>query len=129
MIAYKYVVKRLNQYYPLINYGIDRKIRNCPRYQLGDTYNNPQDFNTIKTELGGGIGYHFFKMIKPMGYYKPSKNDDVIKRFEKHIYKITKKRISLTCLKCEVTEIIAENTQRIVAKKFIIIQEINNKWR
>lgn len=128
MIAYKFVIKRNNKYYPLLNFGIDGKfkIRNCPPYELGTVYDCPKDFNTLKLELGGGIGYHFFKTSNPNGYNKSNDHYGNIKiKFTKFLKTINKIPIELTCIKCYVNNIIAENENRIVANKFKILQEVN----
>lgn len=135
-IAYKFVVKRNDLYYSLLNYGVDsKKIRNCPRYVMGGEYNSPSDFATLPNELGAGKGYHFFKTAFPKGYnyateinYYPT-TDGQKERLEKFINKHVcfKNPIVLTCLKCEIEDIVAENDNRWVARRFKILEEVQQE--
>lgn len=127
MIAYKFVIKRNNKYYPLLNYGIDgfTSIRNCPRYEFGKIYNTPKDFHTYLNELGAGKGYHFFKISNPRGYNKLGDRGNIFikDKFEEFLNRRTQ-NIKITCIKCEIMDIVAETELRVVAKKFQILQEV-----
>ena len=118
----KYVIKRLNQYYPLINFGIDgRKFYNCPTYRLNKIYNNPIDF---KTPVKSGIGYYFFDEPFPITY----KTKTVKNWWEEYFKKIHNKDIKITVIKCKIWEY--EITKgcgyktKIIANKFKILEEI-----
>lgn len=125
MIAYKFVIKRLGQYYPLINFGIDGgKIKNCPRYKLGETYNNCKDFNTNND----GIGYHFWTEPNPKwnGKYKTIKD-----WWEDYFLNLHKRKINITILKCDVFNYSpyfkrGKNIEnRIIGTVFKVLEEIN----
>lgn len=123
MIAYKYVIKRLDQYYPLINYGIDRYPRNAPRYKLNETYNNPIDLKTTRE----GVGYHFFTEPLP----KCHGSNNVKNWWERFLKKRLKKDIKITILKCYVEDFQITKgggyEKRIIANKFKTLEELNDK--
>lgn len=124
MIAYKFVIKKKNKYYPLINYGIDRgrKIK-CPAYELNHFYNTPRDMST--GVINNGIGYHFFTKPSPewSGKYKTIKE-----WWENFLTKVNKKEISIIILKCKINNFIwTKRKGQIIANEFKILEEINLK--
>lgn len=135
MIVYKYVIKRLGQYYSLMNYGIDRQIKNCPRYKLGRIYTNPKDFETLsrpkykRTLLDHYFGYHFFKYPKSKGCDSLNLQrtiGNIYDDWSAFLKRKHKKDIKITILSCLVkkSNIIKENENRIVSKKFKVLGEL-----
>ena len=119
-IAYKWVVKKKNKYYSLMNYGIDNKLKRTVRpYHTGKTYSNFTDLNTLPRELGAGKGFHFWKNDKNIQYdyrnYIYAKKEN----WEKFI------NHKITCVKCRINNVVAKNNFRYVAQEFEIIEEIN----
>lgn len=123
IIAFKWTVKKdkNNKFFPLINYGIDgdRIIEVCKPYKLNTFYNQSKDLRVRKelTQYGFQIaGYHFWKSPINEFYNK------WIKYLKEHGRLFYQSKFSI--LKCKVWDIVKEDNLRIVAKKFIPMEEI-----
>ena len=122
MIVYKWVVKKDNKYYPIINNGAYFPFNNIKLdyYIKGKTiknYINPWNLTSFPKRKTRGFhrpGYHFWK----------NKTEERIDNYQKCMSKYNK-QINCT-LKCYIRnkDIIMQDAQRLIAKKFRILEEI-----
>jgi len=125
MIAYKWVIKKDNKYFPLRNSGIDGgkyKLYNHSPYIKEETYETTcaikSKFFKLRNcpnSLTSCQGYHFWKT--PKNIYLEEWNEFFNKQNQPNINAI---------LKCQIdeTDIFIENDYQLVAKNFKIIEEI-----
>ena len=122
MIVYKWVIKKHNQYYPIINNGAYKPFLNfqLQSYSKGITIKNAINPNN---QLGLVVrqhgfhrdGFHFWKYI----------DTKQLQQYNKCMKTLANTSINCT-LKCFVRnkDIIMQDNQRVIAKKFRILQEI-----
>ena len=124
MICYKWVIKEKNYYKPIVNNGAlvcAKNIKLCS-YRIGkiikdfiDIYKllNPMQQSRSKFNRSG---FHFWK--------NPTK--ERFNQYERCMINVANTKINCT-LKCFIRnkDIILENNEQIIAKKFRILGEIN----
>lgn len=121
MIVYKWVIKKNNKYFPIVNNGAYKPFQNLDLsfYEKGKTiknFINPYklilDGNEYKQKGFHRTGYHFWKQID-------------LKILERYNRCMKTNKINCT-LKCYIRhkDIIKEDENRIIAKKFRILGEI-----
>lgn len=124
MIVYKWVIKKRNKYFPIINNGaavgiLWRDIELNP-YKKGNTIKDYIDPHKLNRGVKNGYdfdipGFHFWKKI----------DNETKERYQRCMKSLRKKQINCT-LKCFIRkkDIIKENKYRIVAKQFRILGEL-----
>jgi len=123
MIAYKWVIKKEDKYYPLVNFGINcwMKIK-APPYEFGKEYKYNGEFaHLVSLMRRKGMreidGFHFWKV----------NNKDLLNRWNNFLESHKQPKIN-AILKCEIDDIVVENdcnrVPRIIANKFKVIGEI-----
>lgn len=123
IIAYKWTIKRLYKYYPLVNFRINGWMNcvNAERYELGKVYDNPKNFNKRP------IHNHLLNFEIP-GYHSwASPKNKHYELFLKYWKKKFNKDFSITILKIgiEVEDIIKANSERYITRKIKILEEFN----
>ena len=128
-IAYKWVVQEEDNYYPLVNYGIDRGRRmNEPFYRLNGIYSNYknifQNSFASNSRLDFIPGYHFFLEAFPK-VYNNHKYENLLARWEACLSRVCGKNIKITILECLVneTDILIEQDNRLIASKFKVLNK------
>ena len=125
MIVYKWVIKKGNQYFSLMNFNIFPSLENakCCPYENGNIYSEYKDvleehFKKYKYSRSrfNIQGFHFWKEPKPKHFWK-CYNDYLKRHKQPEINAI---------LKCNINQedIIIEDKERIIAKRFKILEEI-----
>lgn len=124
MIAYKWVIKKGNKFYPIVNNGAYYPFNNLDLgyYEKGniiEKFINPWDLikrKTIKPDYDSfhRAGFHFWIRKNNPNKLKSFRN--CMKRYNKTINCI------LTC-KIEKSDIVIQDNHRLIANKFKIITE------
>ena len=123
MIVYKWVIKKKDKYYPIVNNGAYPPFNNLNLgyYKKGKTikgFINPYQLikngNRFKQKKFHRIGFHFWTSPKGQRFESYQK---CIQRSQKEINAI---------LKCYIRQrdIILKDQNRVIAKKFRVLQEI-----
>ena len=120
MIAYKWTIKKDNKYFSLMNFNIYPSLKNlqCKPYELNKIYSDYiKDLRPINLQHNLNIaGFHF---------WKEPKSGHLWKRFNNCLNHYKQPEIN-AILKCRINneDIIIEDKERIVAKRFKILEEI-----
>ncbi len=119
MIGYKWTIKKDNKYFSLMNFRIYASLGNvnCQPYELYKTYSN-YIVNLRPTILQKGsniAGFHFWKKPKINNFWE---------QYNRHLKYYRQPEIN-AILKCKINkeDILYEDENRIVAKKFIVLEE------
>lgn len=119
MKVYKWCIKKDSKYYSLINYDIYhyRIKKKYPPYEIGKIYDNPDKSQEGYYSKGTNIsGFHFWK--EPL-------NERFFSQYNRCLINCKQLKIN-AILECEINEkdIISQNGNHIVSKKFKILNEI-----
>ena len=125
MIAYKWVIKKDKKYYPIVNNGAYRPFDDIDLgyYKKGNTVKNYIDPNKL-------INYkvnHNYNSFHRAGYHFWTKDNEKIRNKYNVIMKRRKNKIINCILKCYIRkkDIIMADSNRVITKKFRILEEIN----
>ena len=124
MIAYKWVIKENNKYFPLRKFGIDGNgnKNNNPPYKLNKIYTTICKIKSKRFKNTNNLnsftpcrGFHFWK----------STTNELLNRWNRFLTKLNQPIIKI-CLKCEIKKqaIFVENDYQLVAKEFKVLEEI-----
>jgi hypothetical protein len=124
MIAYKWVIKEDNKYYPIINNGAYRLFNNL---DLGyyKKRNTIKEFINPYNLIRNGFKYRQFSFHRT-GFHFWINNDKKYLNNYQRVMKFHKNKKINCILKCYVRkkDIILENEERLIANKFRILGEI-----
>jgi len=125
-IAYKWVIKDGELYYPLINYRIDYHLdgASAEPYRLGVIYKNPVSYNPTLDVCRNPWqipGYHVWK--KPI--------NDKYRKWIKYLDEINQRPFELTVLEVMFhnRDVIKENKERLVTRSFVVKGEVHVRNR
>ena len=124
MIVYKWVIKKRNEYHPIINNGGHAgyfwRDKGLKPYEKGHTIKNYIDPHKLNRGIRQGYdfdipGFHFWRTI----------DNKTKERYQRCMKSIKGTQINCT-LKCFIREkdIIKKDNQRIIAKQFRILGEL-----
>ena len=120
MIAYKWVIKKNNKYFPLVNFGINEWMRNIQAepYEIGKTYKYKGQYSHYNKNDRERDGYHFW--LRP-------KKEFILNNWNTFLKRKNSPEIN-AILKCEIDEIKTYKDcwqePRIIADKFTVLEEV-----
>jgi len=124
LIVYKWVIKKDNKYYPIINNGAYFLFNDLDLgfYEIGkiyDKYINPWEL------IRNNPRRQYNKFHRPGFHFWKQQNNSQLEGYQKCMKRIKNQFINCT-LKCRIRldDIIVENTERVVCERFQILGEI-----
>jgi hypothetical protein len=127
MIAFKWVIKEGDKYYPILNYGINPWLPDITLdyYELNKTYSDSKDASPHRDK-----DFHIYRLqhknsfeLPGYHFWKKSIND----KFDMWNKCIQSKKFPEinAIISCEIFDIIKEDDERLICKSFTVIGVLN----